>query len=237
MLRALQQDLQRAQNPAQAKVLRRFFKTGPGEYGEGDRFLGITVPQSRAIARKYQELPLLKIEQLLYSTLHEVRLIALLILVEQFKKGTPSEQKIIYNFYLRHVRQVNNWDLVDLTAPKIVGAYLFEKDKKILVALAHSRNLWERRIAIVSTFSFIRQDEYKNALKIAKLLIRDDHDLIHKAVGWMLREVGKRSLVTEEGFLEKYYRNMPRTMLRYAIERFPEAKRQKYLKNNPATDE
>ncbi len=231
MLRALRLDLKRSANPAKAKILCRFFKTGHGEYGAGDKFLGIPVPESRQIAKKYRALPLSEVEQLLYSKIHEVRLTALLILVEQFRNGAPAEQKKIYDFYLKNARQVNNWDLVDLTAPKIVGAHLhlFNENKKILSQLARSPNLWERRIAIVSTLFNIQRGELKTSLKIAKLLLGDRHDLIHKAVGWMLREAGKRSLRVEEEFLRLYHKIMPRVMLRYAIERFPKAKRQKYL--------
>lgn len=230
MFRALEKELTRVANPAKVKILCRFFKTGPGEYGEGDSFLGITVPESRRIARKFSALALPAIEQLLYSKAHEARLIALLILVEQFNKGTPREQKTIYNFYLRNAKQVNNWDLVDLTAHKIVGAYLFNKEKKVLEQLACSQNLWKRRIAIISTFFDIQQGKFEATMEIAKLLIDDERDLIHKAVGWMLREVGKRSIKDEENFLCRYYQKMPRTMLRYAIEHFPETKRHRYLR-------
>lgn len=229
MLRALKKELSRAANPAKAKTLRRFFKTGRGEYGEGDQFLGITVPELREIAKKYYEFSLSELEQLLYSKLHEVRLIALLILVEQFKRSALGKQKKIYTFYLKNARRVNNWDLVDVSAHRIVGAHLFVQDKKMLSALARSQNLWERRIAIVSTLFNIQQKEFATTLEIAELLLQDEHNLIHKAVGWMLREVGKRSLVAEEAFLKRYYKKMPRTMLRYAIERFPEKKRRRYL--------
>jgi len=211
-----------------AKELQRFFKTKKGEYGEGDKFLGVSVPDVRKIARKYKDLR--EIMPLLRSQYHEERLLALLILVERFSKGDRNIQKIVFEFYLKNTKFVNNWDLVDLTAHKIVGTYLIEKDKKILYDLAKSNNLWEKRIAIISCFAFIHKNDFKDAIKIAEILLHDEHDLIHKAVGWVLREVGKKDLVVEEKFLHRHYKNMPRTMLRYSIEKFPEKKRLAYLK-------
>jgi 3-methyladenine DNA glycosylase AlkD len=213
-----------------AKILQGFFKTGPGHYGEGDVFLGITVPVLRKAVKECDATPLLDVLQLLRSAIHEERFFALMLLVNAYTGGHSSLQRKIYNLYLKNTRYINSWDLVDLSAPKIVGNYLMDKNREPLYALARSRGLWKKRIAILSTFHFIGQNDFTDTLRISELLLNDDHDLIHKAVGWMLREVGKRSLATEERFLKQYYRKMPRTMLRYAIERFPEAKRKKYLK-------
>ncbi|MEK7180439.1 MAG: DNA alkylation repair protein [Patescibacteria group bacterium] len=229
MLKELKKELHQLKNPQKAKILRGFFKTGKGEYGEGDIFLGITVPQSRKIAQKYKNLSFPDIKKLLASKIHEERLIALLILVHNFTQGSQIERKKIYNFYLASTKRINNWDLVDLSAEKIVGAYIFDKPKNILKKLARSKNIWERRIAIVSTFYFIKHNRFGNTLSIARILLGDTHDLIHKATGWMLREVGKRSLATLEKFLNKYASTMPSTALRYAIERFSETKRNRYL--------
>ena len=217
-------------NPEQAKTLLRFFKTGKGEYGEGDKFLGIKVPVSRKIAKQFKELSLSEIQELLDSKVHEERLIGLFILVEQYRKADAEKMQAIYEFYLKNAKRVNNWDLVDLSAEKIMGAYLMDKDKRILFKLAKSKNLWERRIAIMSTFHFIKNGFYDTTFAISDMLLKDEHDLIHKAVGWMLREIGNRNLAEEEKFLKKNYKTMPRTMLRYAIEKFPEKKRQVYLK-------
>ena len=225
----LKAELLKLKNPSKAKILQGFFKTGKGEYGEGDIFLGITVPISRIMAKKYAHLSFSELKKLLSGKIHEERLIALLILVENFKKGSESEKKKIYNFYLTSTHRINNWDLVDLSAEKIVGAYIFDKPKNILKKLAQSKNVWERRIAIISTFYFIKNNHFEETLAIARMLLDDTHDLIHKAVGWSLREIGKRSLVTLEKFIDKYTSTMPRTTLRYAIERFPEAKRKRYL--------
>lgn len=225
----VKQALRRQSDAEKAIILQRFFKTGKGEYGEGDVFLGLTVPQVRFIAIQFKTLALSDIEKLLKSTIHEERLTALLILVYQFQKGNDSSKHAIFNFYLNHTKWTNNWDFVDLTAPKIVGSYLLHKPKKILYILAKSKSVWERRIAIIATFTFIHNNTYDDALGIATLLLYDSHDLIHKAVGWMLREIGKRSLATEESFLRENYKKMPRTMLRYAIEKLPEVKRQAYL--------
>jgi len=229
-LKALRAILEKQSNPEQAKILMRFFKTGIGEYGEGDEFLGIKVPVSRKIAKQFKELSLSEIQELLDSKVHEERLIGLFILVEQYRKADAEKMQAIYEFYLKNAKRVNNWDLVDLSAEKIMGAYLMDKDKRILFKLAKSKNLWERRIAIMSTFYFIKNGFYDTTFAISDMLLKDEHDLIHKAVGWMLREIGNRNLAEEEKFLKKNYKTMPRTMLRYAIEKFPEKKRQVYLK-------
>lgn len=219
-------------NPQKAENLTRFFKCGEGEYGEGDKFLGIIVPEQRKIVRKYcSEISLAEIEKLMGSQFHEHRLTGLLMSVEKFAKANKKLQKEIFDCYLKNTKYINNWDLVDLTAPKIIGAYLLNKNRKILYKLAQSKNLWEKRIAILATSVFIRQNDFADTLKISEILLIDKHDLIHKAVGWMLREVGKRDQKTEEIFLRKHYVQMPRTMLRYAIEKFDEEKRQAYLKN------
>ena len=213
-----------------AKNSQWFFKTGPGEYGEGDRFLGIKVPELRKLAKEYQAISLTEVTHILYSPIHEERLLALFILVRAYAKGDERFKETIYQLYLDNTQYINNWDLVDTSAEHIVGAFLNEKSKKPLYELARSSDLWERRIAIMATFHFIKGGEFTETIKIARMLLSDKEDLIHKAVGWMLREVGKRHLATEEDFLKEHYKKMPRTMLRYAIEKFPEVKRQRYLK-------
>jgi 3-methyladenine DNA glycosylase AlkD len=223
-------------NPEKAEILQRFFKTGPGQYGEGDIFLGVVVPQQRAIVKKFwKDASLKDIGELLSSKIHEERDVGVLMLVEKFKRGEGEEgKKEIFDFYLRNTAGINNWDLVDLSAPHVVGGYLIDKkiERKVLYKLVKSKNLWERRIAILATFAFIRAGDFGDTLKIAELLLRDSHDLIHKAVGWMLREIGKRNQKVLEKFLQEggRYMVMPRTMLRYAIERFEEGKRKSYLK-------
>ncbi len=217
-------------NESDAKFLQRFFKTGPGEYGEGDRFIGVRVPATRRVARRYRDLPLTDTLVLLQSPIHEERLLALILLVEKYRQGTSDEQSEIYRQYLDNTRHINSWDLVDVSAEHIVGAYLKNRSRSPLYELARSDCLWERRIAIMATFHFIKNNEFGETLKIAEMLVADDQDLIHKAVGWMLREIGKRDQDTEVSFLKKYYQRMPRTMLRYAIEKFPENVRQQYLK-------
>jgi len=235
MLDELLAQTKQLSDPAKAKFLAGFFKTGVGQYGEGDVFYGLTVPVSRKIAKKYTALPFEDVALLLQSKVHEQRLIALLILVEKYRTAESIEKKEIFNFYLAHTNHINNWDLVDLSAPKIVGEYLFgcqtQKQAEILLSkLAHSKNLWEKRIAMLATFAYILHGEAALSLKIADILLLDNYDLIQKAVGWMLREVGKRiSSDIEEDFLKSRYKTMPRTALRYAIERFPEAKRKQYL--------
>jgi 3-methyladenine DNA glycosylase AlkD len=213
-----------------ANILQRFFKTKKGEYGEGDIFLGIIVSNTRKVAKRYTSLKLSEVKEILYSKIHEERLCALLILVDKFEKGNDLEKDKVFEFYIKNAKQANNWDLVDLSAPKIVGEYLLDKSKDILYKFAVSKNLWEKRISIISTFTFIKNHKYNDTFKIAEILMNDKHDLIHKAVGWMLREVGERSLKDEEKFLKKYRGKIPRTMLRYAIEKFPEDKRRFYLK-------
>lgn len=222
--------LKKLANREKARILQGFFKTRKGEYGEGDVFLGITVPQTRAIARANRNAPRSEVVKLLKSKFHEERLLALLILVEQFNRGNEREQSNIVDFYLKNTKSINNWDLVDLSADKILGSWLTNRPRKILYTLSKSKNMWERRIAIVATFSFIRNKESADTFKIAEALMDDQHDLIHKAVGWMLREVGKR--VGEkalENFLHTNGKRMPRTMLRYAIEHLSEEKRRGYL--------
>lgn len=224
-------ELKALADPGRAKNSTWFFKTGPGQYGEGDKFIGITVPQQRQVAKKHSGLPLSEVEKLLQSKIHEERLTALIILVGQYKAQDEQHKHYIYDFYLAHTPCVNNWDLVDSSASYIVGAHLYDKDRTVLYDLAHSRSLWERRIAIIATAYFISQKESQDTFAIAELLLTDTHDLIHKAVGWMLREVGKScGQDVLEGFLRTHYKAMPRTMLRYAIERFDEPLRQKYLK-------
>lgn len=226
----IQSELQKLANKEYAEHALRFFKTGKGEYGEGDKFLGIRVPVLRKLVTTYRGISLDKVMILLKSKFHEERMVALFFLVDMFKRGEGKHKKAIYRVYLDNTKYINNWDLVDTTAWHIVGAFLYGKDRKPLYTLAKSNSLWERRIAIVSTFYFIREDEFKDTLALAEILLHDNEDLMHKAVGWMLREAGKRSLKTEEAFLKKHYTIMPRTMLRYAIEKFPEKRRQMYLK-------
>lgn len=230
MLDRLKSDMKKLANPEKAIILARFFKTGKGEYGEGDIFLGIPVPEQRKIAGKYSLLPLKELQKLLSGKIHEHRLTALLILVIKYSKADMPGRENIFNFYLNNIRHINNWDLVDLSADKIPGCYLLERDKSILFRMAKSQNVWERRIAVMATFHFIKNNQFRDTLAIAEILLNDRHDLIHKAVGWMLREIGKRDLETEERFLLKYYPEMPRTMLRYSIEKFDEKKRKFYLK-------
>ncbi|MCU7807163.1 MAG: DNA alkylation repair protein [Candidatus Thiodiazotropha sp. (ex Semelilucina semeliformis)] len=227
----LRKNLRELADPAIAHHSQRFFKTGPGEYGEGDKFLGIRVPILREQARKFKQISLQETRQLLKSTYHEERLCALFLLVEKYSRGSTTERENIYRLYLAHTRYINNWDLVDSSAPKIIGAHLEDKDRQPLYQLATSSNLWERRIAIMSTLHFIRQRQFDETLAISELLINDEEDLIHKAVGWMLREVGNRDGKVERVFLKAHYLTMPRTMLRYAIEKFPQLERKKYLKS------
>ncbi|MFH1996922.1 MAG: DNA alkylation repair protein [Candidatus Omnitrophota bacterium] len=229
-LRSARAALHSHKSKKKAKILQSFFKTGKGQYAEGDLFIGVTVPVIRGLAKRFAELALRDAVLLLRSAIHEERLLALLILIRQYDRGTARVQKRIYRAYLANIDKINNWDLVDVTAERVVGRYLFDKDKKPLYMLAYSRNLWERRIAILSTFHYIKQGLFGETLAIAGILLRDKEDLIHKAVGWMLREVGKRDRAAEERFLKGRYKTMPRTMLRYAIEKFPETRRRAYLK-------
>lgn len=232
MLNKIKSELLLLGDPERAKKLSSFFKTGKGEYGEGDVFLGIPVPQQRKVAKKYTNLPLDQLKLLLSSKFHEYRLTALIILVLKYEKAANLEKKEIFDFYLKNTEFVNNWDLVDLTSPKIIGDFLINKDRSILFKLVDSDNIWERRIAVLATFCFIRNDDFEDALNISRLLISDDHDLIHKAVGWMLREIGKRDENILRNFLDKFYKQMPRTMLRYSIEKLNEKERKYYL-NKP----
>jgi 3-methyladenine DNA glycosylase AlkD len=221
--------LEKHSNKEKAVVLQRFFKTGRGEYGEGDIFLGIMVPLLRKLTREFGDVPLSEILLLLKSSIHEERLLALMMLVRAFSTGDETRKMQIFDLYLKNTKFINSWDLVDLTAPNIVGTYLTDKSRRPLYDLATSTYLWDRRIAILATFQFIKQQDFNDTMKLSKILLTDEHDLIHKAVGWMLREIGKRSLPTEERFLKQHYKKMPRTMLRYSIERLPETKRKKYL--------
>jgi len=228
----VRKELKSMAEPEKAAILQRFFKTGPSQYGEGDIFIGVMVPQSRQVAKKFNQLPLGEVWTLLYSRVHEERLVALLILAWRYSSASSSREKEeIVKFYLDHIKRVNNWDLVDLSAPNILGAHLVDRDgrRRLLYRLAGSENVWERRIAIVATHHFIRNGDFSDTLKIAEMLLQDRHDLIHKAVGWMLREVGKRDAAAEKEFLEKHCSVMPRTMLRYAIERLSERKRRRYM--------
>lgn len=228
-LGALRRDVKAAASPEDALHLQRFFKTGPGQYGEGDRFLGIRVPALRGLARTYRALPASDALTLLQSKWHEERLLGLLLLVGLYQRGQPADKQGIYDAYLGHTRHINNWDLVDASAEHIVGPHVGVDDVTVLERLAKSPDLWERRIAMVATYYWIKRGEFAPALRIAALLLSDQHDLIHKAVGWMLREIGKRDRAVEVAFLGKYYKTMPRTALRYAIEHFPERQRQQYL--------
>ena len=233
-LKALQNELSDLADDKIATHSQRFFKTGPGEYGEGDIFCGIRVPVLRTLAKKYRSLSMKDARQLFASSIHEHRLLALFILTIHFEKGTAAEQKKVFDLYIKKIKTlVNNWDLVDSSAHKIVGAYLWQKpaaDRKLLTSLAKSKNLWERRVAMVSTYYEIKKDSLDTTTRLAKLLLHDSEDLMHKAVGWMLREAGKRDESILEIFLQKHYEEMPRTMLRYAIERLPEPRRQAFLK-------
>jgi 3-methyladenine DNA glycosylase AlkD len=225
MLRALRTDA----DPSRVAVLQRFFRTQPGQYAEGDRFIGVTVPAIRGLTRRFSNAPLREIDALLHSPIHEARLLALLLMVRGFRAGDNRQQRRIYDLYLASTSRINNWDLVDSSAPQIVGAWLADRSRAPLRKLARSESLWERRIAIVATHHFIRQGDVTDTFTIADMLIDDPHDLIHKAVGWMLREAGKRRPHAERRFLASRYTRMPRTMLRYAIEKFPERDRLTYL--------
>jgi len=248
-MQELIKDLNKLKDPVRAKHSQRFFKTGKGEYGEGDVFLGLKMPQLRVLSKKYQDLELKELEQLLCSGIHEYRMIALLIAVLQYKKTKSSVQSVnksacpelnyeincssrvhLYQFFIKNSKKINNWDLVDVNVPHVVGDYLLNKDRSVLYTFAKSKNLWQRRIAVLACFAFIREKDYEDAIKIAKLLLKDEHDLIHKAVGWMLRETGKRDENVLVKFLDKYCLQMPRTMLRYSIERLEEGRRLSYLR-------
>ncbi|MGV8131227.1 MAG: DNA alkylation repair protein [Candidatus Pacearchaeota archaeon] len=228
-LTQLKLEIENIATKERAIVSQRYFKTGPGEYGEGDIFIGLTVPQSRDLAKKYKKIELNEIKELLTSKIHEHRLIALFILIHKFKKSDEKEKEEIANFYLNHTRHINNWDLVDQSAHLILGEHISNKDKSILEKLAKSENLWERRISIIATLQFIRKNQFEETKRIAEFLLKDKHDLIHKAVGWMLREVGKKDKKAELEFLNKHYKTMPRTMLRYSIEHFSKEEKEHFM--------
>ncbi len=228
--KTIQSSIRKLGNQKDAGILQWFFKTGPGEYGEGDRFVGVRVPVLRKLVKEFAEADEATLHALLESDVHEDRALALFILVRQFEKGNEVDRARIYRFYLDHTCRINNWDLVDLSAPQVVGGYLVNRSRRPLYRLVRSKSLWERRIAILATFTFIRQGDFADTLALADLLLGDREDLIHKAVGWMLREIGKRDLAVLEAFLEPRCKTMPRTMLRYAIEKFPEPKRQACLR-------
>jgi len=216
-------------DPEQAIFLQRFFKTGKGQYGEGDVFYGIKVPQTRQIAKEFKQISFAELIKVLKNPVHEIRLCGLMILVEQFKKAKEEDRKKIVDFYLSNTQYINNWDLVDLSCYHILGTYLLDKPRDILYSLAESSNMWEQRIAIVGTLAFIRKNEFEDTLAISKMLLNHKQDLIHKAVGWMLREVFKRDETVVLDFIETHYSQMPRTALRYAIEKLPEEKRKDVL--------
>lgn len=228
-LAELKYELKKAANPMQASVLQRYFKTGRGEYGEGDVFWGIKVPVQRQITEKFIDLDFADIEKLLRSEIHEHRFSALVILCLKYKKADEKGKTKIFDFYLKNASGINNWDLVDTSAPLIVGEYLLSRPRKILYELAGSKNLWERRIAVLASFAFIKNGDFADSLALAKILLTDKHDLIHKAVGWMLREVGIRNREIEEGFLNENHSKIPRTALRYAVEKFSASKKRRYL--------
>lgn len=229
-LSELRKAVRNSADPERAKHSAGYFKTGPGEYGEGDVFLGLTTPQAQKIEREFLDLAYEDIEKLLASKVHEERVIGVLILVHRYEHE-PNERKNAFDFYLANRTGINNWDLVDISAPKILGDFMWEHraERKLLDKFVISKNIWERRMAVLATFAFIREGEFEPSLALAEKLVRDEHDLMHKAVGWMLREIGKRDQAAEEKFLKRHCRTMPRTMLRYAIERMPEAKRKAYL--------
>lgn len=225
----IQRRLRSLADKDKARILQGFFKTAPGQYGEGDIFIGLTVPVLRKLVKEFDNTSVADAYRLLKSSIHEERLLALLMLIRFYSTGDNAAKSKIFSLYIDNTRYINNWDLVDLSAPNIVGVHLADRNRKQLYAFARSNDLWKRRISIISTLTFIRQNDFNDTLRISKILLSDEHDLIHKAVGWMLRELGKRSSTTEEQFLKQHYRVMPRTMLRYSIERFPEVKRKRYL--------
>jgi len=228
--RSVLNELKASASKSYAIKLKKFFKTKPGTYGEKDVFIGVSVPKIRAIVKRHPNLNQADIESFIHSKIHEQRLMGLIYWERIYSSGDDKTKKTIYNLYLKNIRQINNWDLVDISAHKIIGSYLLLGNKNKLYTLAKSNDLWERRIAIVSTFCFIKKGLFNETFQIASMLLKDKEDLIHKAVGWMLREVGKKDILALEQFLKKYYRVMPRTMLRYAIEKFPEKRRKEYLK-------
>ncbi|HEX2080870.1 MAG TPA: DNA alkylation repair protein [Longimicrobium sp.] len=228
--------LEQLGNPEHARVLQGYFRTGPGEYGEGDRFLGIRLPVLRTLVREHRGMPLEQVAELMRSPWHEARLLAVLLLADAYARGGEQTRDAVYRLYLESTRWINNWDLVDSSAPHVVGAHLETRDRGVLEELARSESLWERRIAILATQHFIRRGDFGTTLRIAELLVHDRHDLIHKAVGWMLREVADRDRGAAEAFLRRHLAGMPRTMLRYAIEKFPPDLRQRYLRGEVDAD-
>tara|TARA_Y100000310_G_scaffold249220_1_gene255244 strand:+ start:1780 stop:2463 length:684 start_codon:yes stop_codon:yes gene_type:complete len=226
MINEMKKELQNIADPELGKNYARFFKTGKGDYGEGDKFLGMRVPTLRKVVKKYKDMDLTEVEELLHGEYHEYRQGAIFILIHQYEK----DPKRIVNIYLKNTKYINNWDLVDISAHKVLGRYLEDKDRDMLYQLARSKDLWEKRISIISCFWFIKDKDFKDAIKISEMLLHDDHDLIHKAVGWVLREVGKKDKAVEEKFLKKYHKVMPRTMLRYSIEKFSKEEREFYMK-------
>lgn len=226
----VQKALKEKRNPEKAAFFPRFFKAGPGEYAEGDQFIGVIVPDQRKIARAFRELPLPEIEKLLDSPLHECRLTAVFILVSQYEKAkTDAGKKSLYDFYLKKIDRVNNWDLVDSSAHKIVGPYLESRSRKPLYQLAKAKHLWKNRVAMIATYHYIKQGDFDDALQIAEILLKHQHDLIHKAVGWMLREIGNKNEPLMMQFIEQHHQKMARVMLRYAIEKLPQKKRKEIL--------
>lgn len=222
-------ELRNLSSPEKAKKLSVFFKTGKGEYGEGDTFIGVKVPEQRKIAKKYVGIEFQDVKRLIKSKIHEHRLTGFFILVYKYSRADEKAKKKIFDFYIENKEYVNNWDIVDTTAPNIIGGYLLDKDRKMLYDLARSEGLWDKRIAMLSCYTFIKNNDFDDALRISEILLLDKHDLIQKAVGWMLREIGNKDMETEEFFLKKHYKHMPRTMLRYAIEKFPKDKRKFYM--------
>jgi len=228
-LQDIKNECQSLADPETARHSQRFFKTGKGEYGEGDIFLGIRVPVIRQLAKKYHQLPLNNITSLLKSKYHEQRLLALIMLVNLYKKSDDTTRKTIFDIYINNFKYINNWDLIDTTTPHIVGAYLFDKDRSLLYEFAASDNLWKRRMSVLACFYFIKKNDFNDGLTLAELLLEDNEDLIHKAVGWMLREIGKKNYGKTTSFLDKFAFCMPRTMLRYALEKFPADTRKSYM--------
>ena len=227
---ALTRELRAAGRPERAAGAARYFKTGPGEYGEGDLFLGVTVPALRKVVRRYETLQLAEVENLLHAKEHELRQAALLILVAQYAKGDPKGQREILRVYLANTSFINNWDLVDCSCREIVGAHVRANSRSLLTKLARSNSLWERRIAMISTMPLVRDGEFSDALRIAEMLLDDRHDLIHKAIGWVLRELGDKDKAALVSFLQQHYKRVPRTALRYAIEHFPAEERKRALR-------
>lgn len=227
--RAIERRLLAMRAPDRASLLQRFFKTGPGEYGEGDRFLGLTMPQVRHLAAEFAETPVEELAALLESAWHEVRMLSVVLMAARYPRADSKAQLALHRLYLRRTDRINNWDLVDVSAPTVVGLHLLTRSRAVLRRLARSHTLWERRIAIVSTLTFIRHDQFDDTIALAAVLMDDAHDLMHKAVGWMLREVGKRDQSVLCRFLDAHAATMPRTMLRYAIERLPVSRRRQYM--------